>query len=75
MSIDEEVLTKFGICTHRWLIEVPNGPLSKGICSRCGMARQFHNDADAALLQSRKEAAPTAAITGPCAGEEITTSP
>ena len=30
-------------CTHHWVIESPNGPLSAGVCQRCGGEREFEN--------------------------------
>jgi len=33
-------------CTHHWLIEAPNGPVSKGVCRRCGEGRGFRNSAE-----------------------------
>ena len=30
-------------CRHHWIIETPNGPVSKGICKLCGEKRDFEN--------------------------------
>ena len=30
-------------CKHHWLIETPNGPVSEGVCQRCGEKRGFMN--------------------------------
>ena len=30
-------------CAHYWIIAVPNGPISKGVCQRCGHVRAFQN--------------------------------
>ncbi len=30
-------------CRHRWLIEPPSGPMSKGVCSTCGAEGEFQN--------------------------------
>ena len=30
-------------CIHHWVIDVPDGPLSKGLCRLCGEAREFRN--------------------------------
>lgn len=30
-------------CSHHWIIEVALGPLSKGICKRCGEEQLFRN--------------------------------
>jgi len=39
-------------CQHRWLIEVPNGPISEGRCTKCRLTRAFYNDPDAAMIGS-----------------------
>jgi len=31
-------------CIHHWLIEPPTGPVSKGVCKKCGEDGWFHND-------------------------------
>ncbi len=31
------------ICCHYWVIELANGPTSKGICKLCGCEREFIN--------------------------------
>ena len=36
-------LTDFINCAHHWVIESANGPLSEGICLRCGEKREFKN--------------------------------
>ena len=33
-------------CTHHWVIESANGPLSEGVCRRCGERREFTNSID-----------------------------
>jgi hypothetical protein len=33
-------------CAHHWVIAVPNGPISEGVCQRCGLVRQFNNSAE-----------------------------
>jgi len=33
-------------CAHHWVIAVPNGPISEGVCQRCGQVRQFNNSAE-----------------------------
>ena len=33
-------------CAHHWVIESPNGPLSEGVCQRCGERREFSNSVD-----------------------------
>ncbi len=31
------------MCTHHWVIDSPNGPVSRGVCKLCGQAREFAN--------------------------------
>lgn len=33
-------------CPHHWIIETPNGPVSKGRCRLCGAEREFSNSTD-----------------------------
>lgn len=30
-------------CSHHWVIEASNGPMSEGECQRCGESREFCN--------------------------------
>ncbi len=30
-------------CRHHWLIEIADGPISKGVCKCCGAEREFYN--------------------------------
>lgn len=30
-------------CAHHWVIATPNGPISGGVCRRCGHHREFQN--------------------------------
>ena len=30
-------------CHHHWVIEVANGPKSRGVCKYCGETREFFN--------------------------------
>lgn len=30
-------------CRHHWLIEPPDGPISRGVCKKCGARRNFMN--------------------------------
>ena len=30
-------------CPHHWVLESPKGPVSRGLCERCGEAREFKN--------------------------------
>ena len=31
-------------CIHHWLIETPDGPVSKGICKYCKAEKYFNNE-------------------------------
>lgn len=31
------------LCVHHWIIEPPNGPVSKGVCKLCGAEKNFEN--------------------------------
>ena len=33
-------------CAHYWVIAVPNGPISEGVCQLCGHVREFTNSAE-----------------------------
>lgn len=33
-------------CAHHWAIETPHGPLSDGVCQRCGEKREFLNSSE-----------------------------
>ncbi len=33
-------------CTHHWVIAAANGPVSEGMCNRCGEERGFTNSAE-----------------------------
>ncbi len=33
-------------CKHHWVIESANGPLSEGVCQRCGEHREFMNSGE-----------------------------
>ena len=43
-----EILDRFisDNCAHHWLIARANGPLSEGVCQRCGESRDFSNSAE-----------------------------
>ena len=45
---NQEKLTEYihAHCAHYWVIAVPNGPISKGVCQRCGHVREFQNSAE-----------------------------
>lgn len=31
------------VCTHHWVIEPPEGPISRGVCKKCGEEKEFNN--------------------------------
>ncbi len=33
-------------CTHFWRLDSPNGPISHGVCKKCGAVRDFTNSPD-----------------------------
>ncbi len=33
-------------CAHHWIIDTPEGPVSKGRCRLCGEEREFSNSVD-----------------------------
>lgn len=39
----EESKIEEGRCRHFWVIEIANGPVSRGECKYCGEVREFHN--------------------------------
>lgn len=45
-------------CAHHWVIETSNGPMSDGVCQRCGGTREFSNSNDSPLwpISQRKMA-------------------
>jgi len=63
-------------CPHFWLIDAPNGPISKGNCKFCKQTREFQNSIQtsgwdrgnsaarkkAAAAAKKKEEAATAAV-------------
>ena len=40
--LEAEKRTEDG-CHHYWIIELPNGPTSRGRCKYCGLEREFDN--------------------------------
>ncbi len=42
---NQEKLTEYvhAHCAHYWVIAVPNGPISEGVCQRCGHQKGFQN--------------------------------
>ena len=40
-EIAPDEATNKGKCCHYWVIETPEGPISKGICKFCGEEKEF----------------------------------
>ncbi len=38
-------------CVHHWLIESPNGRESRGVCKRCGLAKEFVNSTESVMWE------------------------
>jgi hypothetical protein len=57
-SVKEKEKTKNyvakGACHHYWIIEVANGPTSKGVCKYCGETRDFFNSIPDFTVPKRK---------------------
>ena len=43
------------VCQHYWMIEKPEGPVSKGMCRLCGEKREFQNYIESTKWQSRSD--------------------
>lgn len=40
---DEMAPRETAVCAHYWVIDSPDGPVSRGVCKHCGAAKEFHN--------------------------------
>jgi len=45
--------TAIETCVHHWMIESPNGPVSKGKCEKCGEERMFLNSVPGDIKRGR----------------------
>ena len=47
-TANQDKLTEYvhAHCAHHWVIAVPDGPFSEGVCQRCGHVREFKNSAE-----------------------------
>ena len=56
VKIEEKVTERVAEnqCQHYWIIEMANGPTSKGVCKYCGEERDFFN-ADPNLSIPKKD--------------------
>jgi hypothetical protein len=44
-----------GSCPHHWVIDMAQGPVSKGKCEVCGTSREFHNFLSDCLANKNEE--------------------
>ena len=51
-------------CAHYWVIAVPNGPISEGVCQRCGHVREFSNSAEYTFSITKPRNATVKAVEG-----------
>lgn len=51
-TVTRESSVSSALCRHHWVIETPNGALSRGHCKRCGHAREFRNSTEDLLWDS-----------------------
>jgi hypothetical protein len=42
-------------CHHYWILEIPAGPASKGVCKLCGAQKEFRNYIQDCLLVNDEE--------------------
>lgn len=42
-------------CIHHWIIDPPDGPISKGYCKLCGSEKEFPNDLSYSWKEDVKE--------------------
>ena len=48
------------VCTHHWVIQTLDGPVSIGRCKVCGEERQFNNSTETATSWARPQVYPKA---------------
>ena len=54
-------------CAHYWVIAVPNGPISEGVCQRCGHVREFQNSVEYAWPRTKPRDTTERAVEGKAA--------
>ena len=42
-------------CVHHWIIDPPDGPISKGSCKLCGAEKDFPNDLSYSWKEEKEE--------------------
>ena len=43
LTSNRRKLDEFMACTHHWVIDRPDGPVSRGVCKLCQEVREFEN--------------------------------
>jgi len=51
-------------CAHHWVIAVPDGPISKGVCQLCGQVRGFNNSVEYTPMLSKPRGGIDKAVEG-----------
>ena len=51
-------------CAHYWVIAVPAGPISEGVCQHCGHVREFTNSAEYAGPLTKPPSTTNKAVEG-----------
>ena len=44
--LEEREVSQSPACRHYWIIDSPDGPVSKGLCQHCSEVREFKNSLD-----------------------------
>ena len=56
-------------CVHHWVIEPPNGAVSKGRCKACGEEKEFRNSFEYSSWYGNKSPGAKGGAKGPQQGE------
>jgi hypothetical protein len=59
-----------GGCVHHWVIDPPNGAVSKGHCKACGEENEFRNSFEYSSWYGNKSPAPKAGAKGADASKD-----
>lgn len=51
VAAEEAIADVQPVCVHRWVIETPNGAMSRGVCRTCGAEKEFPNSAEDGLWE------------------------
>ena len=60
-----------GGCVHHWVIDPPNGAVSKGHCKACGEENEFRNSFEYSSWYGNKSPAPKAGAKGAPAAKDL----